>query len=73
MIQGFLTHGIDPWFFILYGIYPWFFTHSHLVFFLFFLREWGYVARNVELPRIYGGMNNNVLDHFWWNLIVKVK
>ena len=38
-----------------------------------FWREWGYVAINAHLPCIYEGMNNNVLDQFWWILIVKVK
>ena len=32
-----------------------------------FWREWGYVTRNDQLPYIYGGRNNNVLDHFWCN------
>ena len=29
MIQGFLAHGIGPWFFIVHGICPWFLTHSY--------------------------------------------
>ena len=36
MIQGFLAHGIGPWFFIVYGMCPWCFTHSHFrLFFIF--------------------------------------
>ena len=31
------------------------------------------VTINSQLPCIYGGRNNNVLNHFWWNLILKVK
>ena len=27
----------------------------------------GYVAINAQLPCIYGGRNNNVLDQLWWN------
>ena len=73
MIQDFLTHGIDPWFFIVYGIYPWFFTHYHFRFFLSFFGEWDYVAIDSQLPCIYGGRNNDVLDQFWNNLFVKVK
>ena len=38
-----------------------------------FWREWGYVAINAQLHYIYGGRNNNVLNHFWWNIIVKIK
>ena len=67
MIQDFLTHGNDPWYFIVHGIYPWFLTHSHFSFFGPFWREWGYVTINAQLSCIYGGRNNNVLDHFWWN------
>ena len=33
----------------------------------------GYVAINSHLPCIYGERNNDVLDQFGWNLIVKVK
>ena len=37
MIQGFLTHGNDPWYCIVHGICPWFLTHSHFrVFFVLF-------------------------------------
>ena len=57
----------DPWYFIVHGIYPWFFTHSHFKIFGPFWREWGYVTINYQLPCIYGGRNNNVLDHFWWS------
>ena len=42
-------------------------------FFGLFWREWGYVAINAQLSCIYEGRNNDVLDQFWWNLIVKVK
>ena len=49
------------------------FTHSHFRVFLSFLGEWGYVARNVHLLCIYEGRNNNVLDQFGWNLVMKVK
>ena len=38
-----------------------------------FWENGGYIAINSQLPCIYGGRNNNVLDQFWWNLIVKVK
>ena len=41
MIQDFLAHGIDPWFFIVYGIYPWVLTHSLFRIFWSFLGEWG--------------------------------
>ena len=65
MIQDFLTHGNDPWYFIVHGIYPWFFTHSHFSFLGPFWREWGYVTLNAQLSCIYGRRNNNVLDHLW--------
>ena len=42
-------------------------THSHFMVFGPFWREWGYVTINAQLPCIYGGRNNNILDHFWWN------
>ena len=58
----------------MHDICPWFLTDSHFrVFFVLFWRETGYAAINAQLPYIYGGMNNNVFDQFWWNLIVKVK
>ena len=38
-----------------------------------FWEDGGYVAINAQLPCIYGGRNNEVLDQFWLNLIVKVK
>ena len=44
-----------------------------LGFFGSFLIEWDYVAINAQLPYNYGERNDNVLDQFWWNLIVKVK
>ena len=51
-----------------------FFDHSHFRFFLFpFLREWGYASIYAQIPCIYGGRNNNLLDQFLWNFIVKVK
>ena len=37
------------------------------------LREWGFVAINAHLPCIYEGRNNDYLDQFRGNLIVKVK
>ena len=38
-----------------------------------FWENGGYVAINAQLPCIYGGRNNDVLDQFGWYLIVKVK
>ena len=79
VIQYFLSHGNDPWFFIVHGILLCMvFVHGFLPFLILrffcpFYREWGYVAINSQLPCIYGGRNNNVLDQFEWNLIVKVK
>ena len=73
MIQDFISHGIGPWFFIVHGICPWFLTHFHFRVFLSFLRECVYVAINAPLPCFYEGKNNDVLDQFGWNLIVKVK
>ena len=72
MIQDFLTHGIEPWFFIVHGIYPWFWTHSHFRLFCP-CENGGYVAINSHLPCICEGRNYDVLDQFWWNLITKVK
>ena len=69
MIQYFLAHGIDPWFFIVHGFLP----ILILGFFGPFWENGGYVAINAQLPCIYGGRNNDVLDQFGWNLIVKVK
>ena len=46
---------------------------SFLGFFGPFWREWSYVAISTQLPCIYGGRNNNVLDHFCGILVVKVK
>ena len=73
MIQKFVSHGIDPWFYVVYGISPWFFTHSNFRGFCHFLRWWGFVAINSHLPYIYEGRNNDYLDQFGGNLIVKVK
>ena len=73
VFQDFVSHGNDPWYFIVHGICPWFLTHSHFRVFWSFLREWGYVAIHSHLPRIYGGRINDVLDQFGWNLIVKDK
>ena len=67
MIQDLISHGIDPWFFIMYGTCPWFFTHSHFWGFWSFLGEWVYVPIITQFSCIYGGRNNNVLDHNWWN------
>ena len=64
MIQGFLTHGIEPWFFIVYGIYPWLLTLLILGFFYPFWVNGGYVEINSELPCIFGGSNNGVLEKF---------
>ena len=51
--------------------YAWYlsmvFYSSNFRFFGPFWREWGYVTINAQLPFIYGGRNNNVLDHIWWN------
>ena len=63
MIRDFITHGICPWFL----------THSHFSFFFPFWENGDYVAINAILLCIYGGKNNDVLDQFGWNLIVKVK
>ena len=48
-------------------------THSLFRDFWSFFERMGYVAINVHLPCIYEGRNNNVLDQFGGNLIVKVK
>ena len=63
MIQYFFPHGIGPWFL----------THSCFRVFCSFLENRGFVAINADLPYIYEGMNNNYLDQFGGNLIVKVK
>ena len=73
MIQYFLSHGISPWFLIVHGICPWFLTHSNFRVFYPFWENGGYVAMIFHLPYIYEGRNNDVLDQFSWNLIVKVK
>ena len=57
----------------MHGIYPWFLTHSHFRVFWSFLGERGYVVINSNLPRMYKGRKNDVLDQFRWNLVVKVK
>ena len=69
IMQGFLAQGILLCMVFVHGFWP----IVILVFFGPFWREWGYVTINAQLLCIYGGRNNNVLDHFWWNLIVKVK
>ena len=38
-----------------------------------FLENGGFVAIDAHLPCIYEGMNNDYLNQFGWNLIVKVK
>ena len=48
-----------------------FFPILILGFFGPFWREWGYVTINAQLPCIYGGRTNNVLDHIWWNFSCK--
>ena len=58
MIQGFLLcivfdHGFLP--ILILG------------FFVPFWREWGYVTINSQLHCIYGGRNNKLLHHIWWN------
>ena len=67
-----MAHGNDPWYFTVHGICPWFLSHSHLGFFSCFI-EWGYVTINAQLPCIYEGRNNDFLDQFMSNLIMKVK
>ena len=57
----------------MHGICPWFLTHSHIRFFGPFWREWGYVEINSHLTCIDGEININVLDQFWWNLVVNAK
>ena len=69
MIQNFLSHGIRPLFFIVYGFLP----ILILGFFGPFWENGGYCVINSQLPNIYGEMNNDILDQFWQNLIVKVK
>ena len=51
----------------MHGICPWFLTHSHFRVFWSFLERVGICTINDQLPCIYGGKNNNVLDHIWWN------
>ena len=63
MFQGFLNHGILLWMLFVHGFWP----IIILRFFGPFWRDWCYVTINAQLPCIYGGRNNNVLDHFWWN------
>ena len=72
VIQGFMTHVMDPWYFLVHGIYPWFLTHSHFKVF-FVKKEWGYVTINAQHQCFNGRMNNNDFNHFLWNLIIKVK
>ena len=66
-----------PWYWSMVFHSAWYFsmesTHSHFRVFLSFLGEWGYVAINAHVPCIYGGRNNDGLDQFGWNLIVKFK
>ena len=50
-----------------------FYPFSFYGFFGPFWENGGCVAINVELPCIYGGRNNDVLDQFWCNLVLKVK
>ena len=38
-----------------------------------FWESGSYVAINAQLPCIYARMNNDILDQFWCNLIVKVE
>ena len=61
MIQDFLTHGISLYMIFVHGFRP------ILIFWFFcpYWRWWGYAAINVQLPCIFGGRNNNVLDKFW--------
>ena len=73
MIQDFLTHGIDPWFFIVHGICPWFWTHSHFRVFWYFLGEWGLCCNKFQTSMYLWGKEYDILDQFWWNLIVKVR
>ena len=50
-----------------------FYPFSFLGFFCPFWENVGYVAINSHIPCIYGGRNNDVLDQFGGNLIVKFK
>ena len=49
------------------------YNHSHFRVFGHFWENGGYVSINSHLPCIYEGRNNDVLDQFGWNSIVKIK
>ena len=61
IIQVFLTHGILLCMVFIHGFLP----ILILGFFGPFWENGDYVAINAQLPCIYEGRNNDVLDEFW--------